>query len=674
MSNYILITGLEEFEAMIDQLKAEPWLVIELLATGTDPEKDAVVGWTLAGGTSPDIFYLPMGAPLLNSASELPADLIFEQVGRLIGLKALVGYDLYSMVSFLKEPGSKPHIVIRSDVMVEAYLKGRFHNIGLSYLAKVLYGADLFENKGIYQTSHTKIRGSKTVYLHELPTELAFLGACKRVHYIKRIHNELFPEICNDLKLKKLHQLEVGILPIAAEMMETGIRIDFDQCRLEYSRLTKEAEALSKSFHSWIQRNYGLKDHFDFGSSSQTADLLIDKLNLVKEVRTAKGHRTTSKKVYEGFRDSSPAINAIYTYRELVKVAAGSFGLYPNFRGDDGRIHPRLLTNHVLSGRTASADPSCHQIPKESNWQFIDFDDSSADLCANCFKGNCPACLNVKKKGLRAAVREVFIPREGYMFVEGDFNQVELRVLAGVAGEEIMLQAFKQGNDLHRQTASHIFSVPINQVNSQQRKIGKVQNFRVVYGGGPGGLADQLGIPLDQAYEISKSFKKAYPLLDAFSERSAKDAKENGFVETLFGRRRYMDDFQATDPKGKSRGRRLAVNLKIQGGAADIGKIGLVRQDRARREFDHKYCCKTYLINFIHDSFTWEVPIIFKDGREQEMFLREFIDVMKGALCFNVGSLTGISQFPQLVVDFKLGKNYHAMLDEAEWFASMKTG
>lgn len=100
----------------------------------------------------------------------------------------------------------------------------------------------------------------------------------------------------------------------------------------------------------------------------------------------------------------------------------------------------------------------------------------------------------------------------------------------------------------------------------------------------------------------------------------------------------------------------------------------MVRQDRARREFDRRYARKTYLTNFIHDSFTWEVPIISKDGREQELFLREFIEAMKGALCFDVGSLTGVNQFPQLIVDFKLGKNYHAMLDETDWFTSMEAG
>jgi DNA polymerase-1 len=150
-------------------------------------------------------------------------------------------------------------------------------------------------------------------------------------------------------------------------------------------------------------------------------------------------------------------------------------------------------------------------------------------------------------------------------------------------------------------------------------------------------------------------------MVDAFAVKSARDASEYGYIETLFGRRRSMDDFRANDPKARARGRRLSVNLQIQGGAADIAKIGLLRQDRARKRFDGEKGCTTYLCNFIHDSYLWEVPSVSEDSQEQERFVQEFVEAMKEALCFDVAKLTGIDEFPDLKVDFKTGANYHSM-------------
>jgi DNA polymerase I-like protein with 3'-5' exonuclease and polymerase domains len=350
-------------------------------------------------------------------------------------------------------------------------------------------------------------------------------------------------------------------------------------------------------------------------------------------------------------------------------VATGFYGLYPKFRGPDGRIHPKLLTCHVLSGRTASADPNCQQIPKESTWEFVDFNHPSSDFCAACPDRVCQSCVKVQKKTLRTAAREAFLPREGYIFIEGDYSQIELMVLAGVSNETKMLQAFQNGEDVHGQTASLIFSIPQREVSKEQRQAGKTANFRFTYGGGPRGLADQTGIPLEQAFEINRAYSRAYPMIDSFASRSVREAFEKGYVETLFGRRRYMEEFKATDPKMRARGRRLAVNLQVQGGAADIAKIGLVRQDRAQREFDSKFSCRTYLINFVHDSFLWEIPIISKNQLEQTRFIEEFTESMRKALCFDVSPLTGISQFPDLKVDFKIGLNYHVMIERNEWLS-----
>ena len=519
MANDQPINETHELERVIRQLQGEPWLVCDLVRSENDKNRDSIMGWTLAGPTFLDVLFIPTDhASNSEKNKQFPSQPPMEKIQELITGRPLVGYDLVPVILFMEQLKWELPLLWKSDVMVEAFITGRYPNVELSYLVETLYGAKLTGIDGLYPEASQKGKRQNTLRFEEIPLEALSQIAGERAHYIRRIHQDFFNEIENDARLKRLHQMEMDILPIAAEMQKVGIRIDSAKCQSEYERLTKEAEVLSKSLHCWLRRNFNISDQFDFGSSPQTADLLIDRLHILKEVKTEKGNRSTSKKIYEGMRDCSPIVNAIYTYRELIKICSGFYGLYPKFQGSDGRLHPKLLTTHVISGRTASADPNCQQIPKESVWEFIDFEDPSSDGCATCPAGGCPACQIVKKKTLRTAVREVFLPRDGYLYVEADYSQIELMVLAGVAGEPMMLEAFRKGLDIHSHTASLIYSVPLNEVNKVQRNVGKRTNYRFNYGGGPKGLADQLGIPLKQAYEINRAYSRAYPLIDSFAE------------------------------------------------------------------------------------------------------------------------------------------------------------
>jgi DNA polymerase I-like protein with 3'-5' exonuclease and polymerase domains len=167
---------------------------------------------------------------------------------------------------------------------------------------------------------------------------------------------------------------------------------------------------------------------------------------------------------------------------------------------------------------------------------------------------------------------------------------------------------------------------------------------------------------------------RGYKQLAHYSLLAANEAGRKGYVETLFGRRRYMHEFSANDPKSRARARRLAVNLETQGTAADIGKIALIRQEKARDRFDKEHQCKTYLCNFIHDSFLWEIPLIYSEPTKQREFIREFISVTREALTFDVRALTGIKDFPELKLDFKIGVNYQDMIEEARWLQVAEDG
>jgi len=661
VKNCFLVIKEEQLDEMIASLVAEPWLVMDVHTSDKD---ERVVGWALAGKDSPLIYYVPVGH--LN-VRQLPEDFVLERLFHLIDDKPLVGYDLLSRLGFTKKFREGPRLVFRSDVMVEAFVCGKFPSVEFEYLVSHLSGADYREMKDLYPPACRKMKTKALVHFERVPLEIAARYACERALLIRRLHRDLFDQIMVDPKLRRIHQLEMDVLPVAMKMQETGLRVDFEKCRTEYHRLLREAEELNRSIHAWLRRNFDIRHNVDFGSSPQTAYLLVDKLGVMGEVKTAKGNRSTSKKSFEGLRVTSPLVHAIFTYRELVKAASSFYGLYPDFKGRDGRMHPRLLTCHVISGRTASQNPNVQQIPKEHRWEFVDFSDPSSDGCARCPTGNCTDCLKARRRGVRTAVREVFIPREGYLYVEADYSQIELMVLAGMACEPAMIEAFARGEDVHRKTASLIFGIPADQVTKAQRNVGKTTAFRFVYGGGPAGLAAQLGISFEQASAISSGFRKAYKQIGLFADRSAREATENGYVETLFGRRRHMDEFKAKDSKTRALGRRLAVNLRIQGTAADIGKIALVRQQETRREFDQAFNCRTYLCNYVHDSFLFEIPLVSEDTKEQTGIVREFIKAMESALCFDVAEAAGIGQFPRLKADFVIGHNLHAMTGVHEW-------
>jgi hypothetical protein len=251
---------------------------------------------------------------------------------------------------------------------------------------------------------------------------------------------------------------------------------------------------------------------------------------------------------------------------------------------------------------------------------------------------------------------------------------IELMVMAGISGESEMLKAFRQDVDIHAQTAALIYDVPLEEVTKDQRQVGKAANFRFIYGGGAEGLASRLGLPVLKAKQIYSAYMRGYKQLAHYSLLAANEAGRKGYIETLFGRRRYMDEFRGKDSKSRARARRLAVNLEVQGTAADIGKIALIRQGKARHRFDQEHQCKTYLSNFIHDSFLWEIPIISSEETKQCEFTREFISVTREALIFDVRALTGIKDFPELKLDFKIGVNYQQMIEEVRWLQVAEDG
>jgi DNA polymerase I-like protein with 3'-5' exonuclease and polymerase domains len=336
MPEFKLVTELHQLEEMIDLLGADSCLVLDLMTSGTNLDENVIVGWVLAGIATPEVFYVPVGhLSAFENLQQLPRKWVAERICELIDSKPLVGYDLLSSFGFIEKLDSRPVLIRRSDVMVEAYTTGRFADLSPKYLVQALYGVSIKDIEVIYPAACERVKNKRVVHFERIPIEIASEYACQRGNYIRRIHQDLFDSIMSDPKLKRIYEIEMDVLPIAAKMHDVGIRVNFEKCRSEHSKLKREAEQLSESIHDWLKRNFSITAHFDFSSSRQTANLLIDSLHMLEEVRTASGNRSTCKKVYEGLRDSNPLVNAIFTYRELIRI-----DLIPLHRS---RLYERIL-------------------------------------------------------------------------------------------------------------------------------------------------------------------------------------------------------------------------------------------------------------------------------------------------------------------------------------------
>jgi DNA polymerase I-like protein with 3'-5' exonuclease and polymerase domains len=282
-----LVTRKDQLEEIVARLKTESSLVLDFVNFPLTGQESKIVGLSVAPPSEPDISYIPFvhlnpfeKNELLTWAYVLP------HVCGLIDGKKLLGHDLVNISAAIEGSTGTPRFAYGSDVMVEAYVTGKFSEVDLVSLVRVMYGLDL-------QAKYHEIlaRNDATI-----PMSTLFNYACERVGYIRKIHKDLYPQINASPKLKRIFQIEMGVLPIAAEMQENGINVDFEKCESEAIRLMKEADTLSEALHGWLKRNFNIESHFDFGSSPQTAALITDRLHIADEVKTARGNRSTSKK------------------------------------------------------------------------------------------------------------------------------------------------------------------------------------------------------------------------------------------------------------------------------------------------------------------------------------------------------------------------------------------
>lgn len=364
--------------------------------------------------------------------------------------------------------------------------------------------------------------------------------------------------------MESLHdEMELPCLYALYEMEKNGIRVDGEALHQYGKKLRTRIEELTAEIHAMAG------EEFNINSPKKLGEILFEKLGLKNGKKTKTGY-STSAEVLEKLKNAHPIIPKILEYRQLTKLnSTYAEGLAGYIRAD-GRIHGKFHQTVTVTGRISSADPNLQNIPT--------------------------------RMPLGREIRKVFIPEEGSVFVDADYSQIELRVLAHMSGDAALIAAYQADEDIHAITASQVFDVPLDQVDSTLRRKAKAVNFGIVYGISSFGLGQDLDISRKEAEGYIEKYFATYGKVKEFLDRTVEDAKKNGYTVTMFGRRRPIPELASSNFMTRSFGERAAMNAPVQGTAADIIKIAMVRVNRRLKE-EH---LQSKLVLQIHDELIIE--------------------------------------------------------------------
>ena len=423
----------------------------------------------------------------------------------------------------------------------------------------------------------------------ENKTENEIEKNCMYVYTIYNVYEKTMEKLKETNQLDLFNNIEMPLVKVLADMQYIGIYVDKNELVEFGNTLKNEIEKLTGEIYKLAG------EEFNINSTKQLGIILFEKMKLPVVKKTKSGY-STDVEVLEKLKNENEIVSKILDYRQLVKLNSTYVeGLIPYINDKDNRIHSYFHQTVTATGRISSTEPNLQNIPTR-------FD-------------------------LGKQIRKVFKPKEGYVFVDADYSQIELRVLAHIADDEHMIEAFNNNEDIHRQTASKVFDIPMEEVTSKQRSDAKAVNFGIVYGISDFGLGEQLGISRKQAKLYIEQYLDKYQKIKEFMENIKESAKKEGYVETLFNRRRYIPEMNSNNYMVRQFGARVAMNTPIQGTAADIMKIAMIKLFNELKERK----LESNILLQIHDELLLEVKKEEKD--KVEKLLK---DSMEGAMQLKV--------------------------------------
>ena len=375
---------------------------------------------------------------------------------------------------------------------------------------------------------------------------------------------QVLPEKLESAGMGKLYrEIELPLCPVLYHMETRGVAIDRET-------LARFGQMLAQRIEAREQEIYGYANQvFNIQSTRQLGEVLFTQLGLPPVKKTKTGYSTNAE-VLEKLADKHPIVPAILDYRMLTKLKFTYADGLLKVIGPDGRIHTTFQNMVTATGRLSSTEPNLQNIPVRTE--------------------------------LGAEIRKMFVPRPGWVLVDADYSQIELRVLAHVAGDKLMIQAFREGLDIHTATAAQVFGVAPEEVTPLQRRHAKAVNFGIVYGISEFSLAEDIGVSRFAARDYIQAYLDRYSGVRDYMHRIVEQAQQQGYVTTLYGRRRYIPELSSTNRNIRQAAQRIALNTPIQGSAADIIKLAMIRVEQALEGLQAR------LILQVHDELIVECP------------------------------------------------------------------
>ena len=562
-SNYETILDEASFNVWLEKLKASEVFAFDTETDSLDYMVANLVGLSFA--TEEGVAaYVPVAHDYLDAPQQLDRDWVLEQLKPILEdeSQAKVGQNLKYDMSVLARYGIEMK-GIKHDTMLASYV---FNSVGGKHDMDSL--ALRFLQHSCISFEQIAGKGKKQLTFNQIELGEASPYAAEDADVTLRLHNRLMENIEQDEKLKAIYEeIEVPLIPVMSRIERTGVFID-DML------LGAQSQEIAVRLDELEQKAYEIAEQeFNMNSPKQLQAILFEKMGLPVIKKTPSGAPSTNEEVLQELALDYPLPKLIIEYRGLAKLKSTYTDKLPKMiNAETGRVHTSYHQAVTATGRLSSTDPNLQNIPIRND------------------------------EGRR--IRQAFVAQHGWKILAVDYSQIELRIMAHLSGDKALLEAFQQGKDIHAATAAEIIGVDIEQVTTEQRRRAKAVNFGLIYGMSAFGLAKQLGIPRGEAQHYMDTYFERYPGVMQYMEDTRSAASEQGFVETIYGRRLHLPEIQSRNGMRRKAAERAAINAPMQGTAADIIKKAMLLVDEwIQAEGDGR----VKLLMQVHDELVFEV-------------------------------------------------------------------
>ena len=568
-ANYELVQDIEDLKKWVEKIHHVGFVAFDTETTSLDGMEAQLVGISLSVASS-KACYIPLGhtgetRDLLNPGTEpkqIPLKEALDLLKPLLENPAVlkIGQNIKYDALVLKKYGLE--ITPVDDTMVISYvLEGGQHGHGMDELANLYLDYNTIKYQDVVGSGRSRVTFDK------VPLEKALTYAAEDADITFQLYELLKPRLLLEQQNTVYETLERPLIPVLVEMEYRGIRVDPVVLRRLSHEFEKRLEEIEKKIHLEVG------EIFNVGSPKQLGEILFEKLKLPGGKKGKTGAYGTAAEVLEGLSEQGfPIADNLLEWRQLAKLRSTyTDTLAHQINPKTGRVHTSYAMTGTSTGRLSSSDPNLQNIPIRT------------------------------EEGKK--IRSAFLAGPGMKLLSVDYSQIELRLLAHMADLPELQKAFKEGKDIHAETASQVFGVPLQEITPELRHRAKAINFGIIYGISPFGLARQLGISRESAAQHIQTYFKFYPGIQAYMERMKQEAREKGYVTTLLGRHCFIKDIHSRDPNLRNFAERQAINAPLQGGNADIIKKAMIKLNRLFKEKG----LEAYMLLQVHDELIFEI-------------------------------------------------------------------